>query len=120
MMVAGLVAVSGTTASAAPRCGYQGCIPTESAPNPKPKPGKNKARINVTVGTQGNAVPRGQVKIVLTSPNGTKRTVIVDYPAKKFTIFNNLRKGRYTVTMTYLPGKNTRFARSSETANFRI
>lgn len=120
MMVAGLAAVSGTTASAAPRCGYQGCIKTDTAPNPKPKPNKNKARINIRVATQGNVVPRGKVKIVLTSPNGTKRTIIVNYPAKKFSIFNNLRKGRYTVTTTFIPGSNTRFGRSSDTANFRI
>ena len=121
MMVAGLVAVSSTSATAAPpRCGYQGCVPTESAPNPKPKPAKNKARINIRVASQGNAVPRGKVKIVITSPNGTKRTIIVNYPAKKFAIFNNLRKGRYTVRTTFIPGQNTRFARSTETANFRI
>lgn len=112
MMVAGLVAVSSTSASAAPRCPYNSC-PTTNTSGKAVSPGNsNRVRVNYRVRTQGNVVPRGSVKVILKG-NGVYRSLTFRYPGKSAVNFGKLPRGTYQVTIKYIPGNNS-FARSSQ------
>lgn len=113
LMAAGLVAVSGTTSTAAPRCPYNNCTTTNTSGKAVSPGNSRRVRVNYRVRTQGNVVPRGSVKVIIKG-NGVFRTLTFRYPGKSAVNFGKLPRGSYQVTIKFIPGRNTTFARSSQ------
>ncbi len=109
MLAASLVAVSGGTATAAGRCGYGACIPTDTQIKAfSPKPRRLRAKASVSAGNV--RVNQGRIKIQVKG-NGKYRQVIGSAPKVKKTF--RIRPGIYLVQAKYIPGQS-RFNRSAE------
>jgi hypothetical protein len=118
LLSGGLVVITSGTASAV--CPYTGCVPTEVVTgqvSDSAKPGKVRAKFRVR--TVGNAVPKGQVRIILKG-NGEYRSRTVAYPGTSGVSFFRLPKGTYQVTIKFIPAAGTAFGRTSETSRVRV
>jgi hypothetical protein len=113
LMAAGLVAASGSAASAA-RCPYTGCIPTDTSGKAIDVRKPGKVRTTFRVGTNGNVVPKGAVKIVIKG-NGVYRSKVVRYPGTNRASFRGLPRGSFQVFMKFIPARGSAFGRSAQT-----
>lgn len=123
LMTAGLVGVSSTSASAV--CPYTGCVKTATkvtVPNSPVKKGK-KAKVCVSVKTDGNGNPRGRVGIIVKRTNGGYSFLNnKPYSGGKvcFKTTKIKKTGRYVVRATFSPGASTPFGASKNSTVFRV
>lgn len=123
LMAAGLVGVSGSSASAV--CPYTGCVKTSTAvtvPN-SPVTKGGKAKICVSVKTAGNGAPKGRVGVSVKRTKGgysfvNNKKYSGGQVCFKSTTLN--RAGRYAVRASFFPGANTSFGPSKNSAAFRV
>ena len=117
LMGAGLVGVSSETANAA--CPYTGCVRTNtnvSAPDVKQG---ERARICVTVSTNGNGRPKGRVGIVVTKRSGDYRfSDSESYDGRTCFTTGRLTVGRYSVNASF-EGRGA-FKDSSDSTSFSV
>lgn len=122
LMAAGLVTVSGGAATAA--CPYTGCVATDSdVSGPNILKRGNKPRLTITVDTNGNADPRGTVRLIIKRDNGGFFfTRNVYYSGETKTIIGpDLNKlGRHTVTIRFIPRDGSPYKRSSDSKIIRV
>jgi hypothetical protein len=120
LMTSGLVALSASSAIAA--CPYTGCFETEvsRAKTSSPSPGTARVVYKVTTVDPGNAVPRGKVKVIIKSANGVVRTKTSPYPANTAAVFSNLRKGKYTVIVKFIPAASSVYGPSDRSAKVTV
>jgi hypothetical protein len=117
LMTSGLVALSAGSASAA--CPYTGCVATKVSKVKTSSPSPGTAKVVYKVTTVGNAVPRGKVKVSING-NGVSRSTTSPYPANNVAVFRNLRKGRYAVTVKFIPAASSAYGPSSRSAKVRV
>ncbi|WP_134768416.1 Ig-like domain repeat protein [Nocardioides sp. 1609] len=117
LLGSGLVAFSGSTASAVD-CPYTGCVKTSTQVNAT-SPAARNLRVRATVRTAGDARPKGQVKITVTGP-GKTRSATRDARSASTVTFSGLKPGRYRVTATYVPAKNSIYKRSQDSTTVRV
>ncbi|MCD4526927.1 hypothetical protein [Nocardioides sp. cx-173] len=124
LMATGLVAFSGTSATAA--CPYTACVATKTTVK---APGsvrvKKKAAITVTVKPTraGNGVVRGNVVVTIKkNGGGFSQTLRGAYggKAKKFTTRALNKVGAYKVTVKFTPAKNSIYKASNRSKTFRV
>lgn len=114
LMASGLVAIAaGSASSAPPRCPYTGCVNTDVSGKAVSPNGTRKVRVTYNVGTQGNATPRGVVRVIVKG-NGTFRAKNRRYPRQQRVVFVKVPRGSYQVFIKYIPGRNTPFQRSRQ------
>ena len=122
MMAAGLVAFTGTTATAA--CPYTGCIETSTrvtAQNPVER--FHRAHIDVKVTTGGNGVPKGRVTIfVRRALGGYKFTDSMVYTGGEvtFTTTKLAKLGKYIATVRFDRKAGSAFTDSDNVDTFRV
>jgi hypothetical protein len=117
----GLVAFSVGSAQARP-CPYTGCFETDTnvnAPNTVKKGTAPKVRVRVS--TNGNAKPKGVLRVVVTNEAGFRDVIVVEYTGPRSVRLPALNQlGKYTVKVTYKPGPNRPFRKSAETETIRV
>jgi len=107
MIMAGMAAFTGSTATAAPGCGpYPGCIQTNTDTRSKNSPrAGNRIRLSVAVSTQGNGRPQGRLFFVFRKNGDVKKTATRWYSrngaVRKVYSLGALPKGRYNVSTTF-------------------
>ncbi|WP_137293534.1 hypothetical protein [Nocardioides dongxiaopingii] len=117
LMGSGLVAFSGTTASAVD-CPYTGCVKTStqvSATSPAPR----KLRARAVVRTAGDARPKGQVTITVKG-KGKTRSATRNARTPSTVTFNGLKPGKYRVIAKFVPAKNSIFKPSQDQTTVRV
>lgn len=120
LMSAGLVAFSGSTATADP---YPGTVDTTTQTNANNVRQGRKATVRTDVFTAGNGTPKGHLDIVVKRDAGgfvfrTTRwydgtTDVVQTPKLK-------KKGRYTVSARFDARDGSVFKNSSDSTTFRV
>ena len=122
LMTAGLVSFTSAPATAA--CPYTGCVRTDtevSGPNVLNR--GTKPRLTLTVTTNGNAKPRGWVRLVIRRNAGGFSTVRNVYYGgeTKVVIGPELNKlGTYTVAARFTPADGSAFKPSFDRKNIRV
>lgn len=115
MMASGLVAFTGSSASAA-RCPYTGCLKTAtSTSGPYNIPNRTAARVKVRVAAAGNSKPNGTLIIVVRKQGkGKIRVKTAAYRGTPKVIRSGklYGKGKYKVIVKYRPGPNDPYKRS--------
>lgn len=127
LMTTGLVAFSGSPASAA-ECPYQGCVPTGTVGVAVPKKNKPVVRVRAKVVALGsNAKPSGKafLSVYKIKPNGNVklvarvRSTLNDKGKTRFQV-RGLNKGKYKYTVEYKNNQAAGFEDSSGGGRFRI
>jgi hypothetical protein len=72
--------------------------------------------VDYKVKTVGNAAPKGKVKVIIKGANGVFRTKVLPYPADTAAVFSNLRKGKYTMIVKFIPAASSAYGRSSRSS----
>ncbi|WP_134739904.1 hypothetical protein [Nocardioides sp. 503] len=120
LIASGLVAFTGSPSTAA--CPYTGCIATSSSiTGPKSVKQNTAPKFKINVRANGNARPRGSVKVTVKGPgvNNTRTTSFTGSP--KSVKGPRLRKaGRYTVTMVFTPAKNSVWKGSRDSYKLKV
>lgn len=121
LMTTGLVAISGTSATAA--CPYTSCVATKSS-GKATVAGTGKATIKVTVAGVGtNQKPTGKVTVTI-SKKGTSKVLykaVKSLSAGKATIKSSkLKDGKYTFKIKYAPASTSVFKASNGNGNFTV
>ena len=120
LLGAGLVAVSGTAATAGdcPGTGpYVGCVNTSTTASVQRR-NQRIVKLKYKVHTAGNAQAQGTVTMVITGPRFSK-TITRSVPPGFGARVKLPRKGVYTVTIRFTPQANSVFEPSSVTKTFR-
>ena len=121
LMALGLVAVSGSPASAA--CPYSACINTTTTVQaPTSIKRGHRARISVTVTAPGNAVPQGTVNLSVSRNGRLVDTASLAYAGGtiKFVTSRLTRKGKYIATASFVPPPTSVFNGSSGSDSFKV
>ncbi|GAB2779679.1 hypothetical protein GCM10027020_36460 [Nocardioides salsibiostraticola] len=115
MMASGLVAFTGSSASAA-RCPYTGCIKTATTTSgPFNVPNRTFARIKIRIAAAGNAKPSGKLIIVVRKQGKGKirvKTTRYNGTPKVIRSGKLFGKGKYKIIVKYRPGPNDPYKRS--------
>lgn len=123
MMASGLVAFTGSSASAAD-CPYTGCVKTTTTASGPSQIKKGAfARIKVRTQAAGNAKPTGKYKIVVRKRGkGKIRTKSTRARSGVQTVTSGkLRStGKYKVIIKYIPGPNDPYKRSRGVKLIRV
>lgn len=123
MVAAGLVAVSGASASAK-ACPYGGCLPTYTFIDAPAKVARHhKATICVRVGSQGNGHPKGKVTVKVVRSNGGFKFVDTKrYSGGRecFTTPKLHKRGDYNVNAIFDRKPGSRWQDSDQHAEFRV
>ena len=123
MVAAGLVAFSGTPATAA--CPYTACIATTTKATVPARVRPKRAAtitVRVTPARSGNAAVRGSLTVTVKGPRYSK-VIRTSYTgaAKRVRTTRLVRKGRYTVTAKFTPPANSIYKGStSRRVTFRV
>ncbi|WP_155993123.1 hypothetical protein [Nocardioides sp. URHA0020] len=123
MLSAGFVAVSAETAQAAckPTRYVQCTATTPKASVPKKVKKNKKAKVGVTIRTQGNKKALGTVTVVIRGPKGFKTyKKTVSYKGKRISVLTSKfkKKGTYKVTIIF-KGKSP-FKDSKKTYTIKV
>jgi hypothetical protein len=126
LMTSGLVAFSGSPASARPAdCPYQGCVDTRV--NAKHNVKGKSVRVKVKVKAVGNVTPKGVVTltVVKIKKNGNFKAIDTIYSSlnkkakTKFKV-RGLKKGKYAYAAEYENNEKFGFNYSTDNGTFRI
>ncbi|MCD4533738.1 hypothetical protein LRP67_06555 [Nocardioides sp. cx-169] len=124
LMASGLVAFSGTSATAA--CPYTSCINTNTAlGGPASVRKGKKATFNIKVtAKRGTAKPVGRIKVTIKKNGGGYSQVVNKSVSGARSVKAATRKltkvGTYTVTVKYTPKAGSVFKASTKKKTFRV
>lgn len=114
MISAGLVAAAGSPAQAA--CPYTGCVKTTTVSNAKQIKKTRKVAVAFKVTAQGNAKPKGKVKVTL---KGKGRNLVKSASAPNGrVVFKGVKPGTYKVLVKY--GANGAFKASADRTTVKV
>lgn len=116
MVAAGLVAASGTSASAAP---YPGTVQTRtSAVGLGPFTGKAKVYVRVI---SDSGKPKGTVNLTFVNrKSGASTSFNRDYGGSAKTYTFDVNKGRYSVLVTFVPPDDSKWKPSTAKTKVRV
>lgn len=117
LMAAGLVATTGSTANAAPRCPYTGCVATKTTVKAV-SPARRTIVVRAGVGTAGNAKPSGRIKIIVKG-NGKFRSKVIGAQSGAAVRFK-IAPATYLVTAKFIPASNSVWARSDKSTSVTV
>lgn len=115
-LVAAPIAIGGSVASAAP---YAGTVKTKAAAKaPKTIAKKKAGHVTVRVTAAGNAQPKGRVTIrIVRKPQGATKPITQSFryggTAVKRSLKAIKRPGRYVITVSFKPAKDSVFKAST-------
>lgn len=122
LMSFGLVGVSSGSATAA--CPYTGCIATEtSISGPAVLKRGTHPKFRVAVETNGNAEPRGTIKLIIKRKAGgfyQARTAYYGGEPKVLVGPKLWKRGGYIVTAKFIPRPGSPWARSSDSLGLKV
>ncbi|WP_110182321.1 hypothetical protein [Nocardioides solisilvae] len=118
LLTAGLVGTAGT-ANAAP---YPGSVVTDTKTQAPLVIKRNKVKIKVDVGVDGNVTPKGKLIFIVKKPNGKKvKRVQRTYKGKKRYSTGDLPRGKYKMVVKFVPNnKNSVYKRSRDVVKFKV
>lgn len=119
LMGTGLVAFTSSSATAA--CPYTGCVDTTThLRGPGHIEPRHRATFRVKVTTDGNATPKGTVRLTIRKPGSSFSREHSLVGGKTTFRSKRLARGHYRVTAKYIPKPGSVFKRSSDSMGLRV